>query len=94
MQHIQACLHRGDREAASRTAHSIRGAAATLGANALSQAVLALEAKLRGAPEPSASELADLVAAVTRQLELLLEVVGAPGPGDDPAWGLTAPPGA
>ena len=94
MQHLQACLHRSEREAASRTAHSIRGAAATLGANALSQAVLALEAKLREAPEPTAGEMADLVAAVTRQLELLLEVVGAPGPEDDPAWGLTAPPGA
>jgi two-component system sensor histidine kinase/response regulator len=94
MQQLQACLQRGDREGARRIAHSMRGAAATLGANALSQAVLAVEGKLREAPEPPAGELADPVATVTRQLELLLEVVGASGPEDDQSWGLTTPPGA
>ncbi len=94
VQQLQASLQRGDREGARRIAHSIRGAAATLGAQALAQAVLALEARLREAPEPPAAELADPVAAVTSQLDLLLHVAGAPGLGDDQVCGLAAPSGA
>ena len=55
--------------------------AATLGANALSDAVRAVEVRLLEIPDDSIDiDLAVLMAEVTRQLERLLETVGDHSP--------------
>ncbi len=87
MRTLQACLQRGAFDEAGRIAHSIRGAAATLGAHSVSRAIEAVETTLRETPTSSMVELSAQVAAVTRELERVLAVVGetvvaAPGEGD------------
>ncbi|MEF8699382.1 MAG: PAS domain S-box protein [Candidatus Accumulibacter sp. UW20] len=81
MRELRACLQHGALNEASRIAHSLKGVAAMLGANALSDAARALETKLREGPEISGNEMTDLMAAVTFQLEQLMEVVEEPEPG-------------
>ena len=73
---LQACLQRGDAEAALRVVHDIQGAAATLGATAVCEAVGAVELKLRDGPVHGTDDTADLTAAVAQQLDRLLDVVG------------------
>jgi HPt (histidine-containing phosphotransfer) domain-containing protein len=94
MQDLRACLLRGDAAAATRIVHSMRGAAATLGAQALAQAARAVETRLRETPEPPASELAEAVAALSLQVNRLPKLIGAGGPPEAPAPGLDGPPGA
>jgi CheY-like chemotaxis protein/HPt (histidine-containing phosphotransfer) domain-containing protein len=79
MQALQACIERGAQEDARRIAHRIRGVAATLGATGLFNAVGNVEAKLRECPGMAVGDMAGLVAAASRQLELLLEIVGDGG---------------
>ena len=78
---LEKCLANGSRGDARRIAHSLKGVAATLGANALSDAVRAVEVRLLEIPDDSIDiDLAVLMAEVTRQLERLLETVGDHSP--------------
>lgn len=47
MSRLEECLAGGDREAARRMAHTLKGTAATLGADALSVTAASLEARLK-----------------------------------------------
>jgi len=75
MQECISHLQRGDYQEARRVIHTLKGVAATLGANDLSDAALALELKLRESPHISEEEMNGLMAAVTLQLERLIKVV-------------------
>ena len=80
MPELLACVERGEPDVAEGMAHAIRGAAVTLGATALAEAVRVVEMRLREAPGTPACELAPQAAVVTLELERLLDVVGAPPP--------------
>ena len=78
MEALADCLRRGAHEDARRIAHTLKGVAATLGANALSNAALAVEMKLRERPEITGGEMGDLLTAVTVRLERLIEAACKP----------------
>lgn len=80
MKEFGGSLSSGDLDKARRIAHSIRGAATTLGANALSQAVWVLETRLSEVPGPRAGEMAEPMAVVNEQLEHLMALVEQRGP--------------
>ena len=74
---LETCLANGAREDARRIAHSLKGVAATLGANALAEAARAVEVRLHEMPDGAiGADLAAAMAEVTRQIERLLETVG------------------
>ncbi len=76
MAKLAACLQTGTREDARRIAHNLKGVAAMLGANALSQAARTLEDSLRReADDRSDAELPIQMATVRRRLEELLAIV-------------------
>jgi HPt (histidine-containing phosphotransfer) domain-containing protein len=80
MQKVHAVLARGGLEEARATAHSIRGAAGTLGAHAVSAAVSNLESALHAMPTASPALIAERIDAVIEQLDRLLAAVGEPVP--------------
>lgn len=67
MDALGQALARGDRGAAIRLAHTLKGLAGTLGAGALQRSAAALEQRLAGAEQPGA--LAPLIEQTTRALE-------------------------
>ena len=74
---LATCLANGAQGDARRIAHSLKGVAATLGANALAEAARAVEVRLREMPNDSIDvDLSASMADVTRLLERLLETVG------------------
>ncbi|MBI5792261.1 MAG: PAS domain S-box protein [Rhodocyclales bacterium] len=76
MAKLAACLQTGTREDARRIAHNLKGVAAMLGANALSQAARTLEDSLRReADDRSDAELPIQMAMVSRRLDELLAIV-------------------
>jgi len=76
MHKLAACLQSGADADARRIAHSLKGVAATLGANALAAAAGAVETHLRERPAATADELRELMADVTALLERLIEKIG------------------
>ena len=73
---LAACLQSGARDEARGIAHSLKGVAATLGADALSQAARTLEDTLRREPDDHAdAELPIQMATVSRRLDELLAIV-------------------
>ena len=76
MAELRACLQRGDPKAAIGIAHALRGAAATLGAQGMVEALQAVETMLRASPQSSAADVAAPLAAVSLQLERLRAIVG------------------
>ncbi|MEW6371688.1 MAG: response regulator [Pseudomonadota bacterium] len=79
---IRAWLAQGDRAAAARLAHRLRGVAANLGANEVAAQALQLEEALRGADAAHlALRLADLDAAMAQVVDAMHEL-GPAEPGD------------
>jgi two-component system sensor histidine kinase/response regulator len=68
---LKAALASGDRAEALRTAHTVKGVAATLGAMPLSAAAVAVEATLKGTSDPEPAQLE----AFRTELEALLTVL-------------------
>jgi PAS domain S-box-containing protein len=68
-------LEQGDVRAATLTAHSLKGVAATLGATELAAAARELEVKLREGGLPGDAALHPLVAQIARTLEPLVELI-------------------
>jgi two-component system sensor histidine kinase/response regulator len=80
---LQTAMATGDTVAARRAAHSLKGAAATIGAASLSEAAGALEAKLAGGVsfdslEPRAAALETQLAALKSRLSAALAALAAP----------------
>lgn len=73
----------GDRAAARRLAHDLKGVAGSVGADALAEAALQLDLALR-APTDSAAECAALAAAVVAKLQALQQVLAEALPADPP----------
>jgi HPt (histidine-containing phosphotransfer) domain-containing protein len=85
---VRGALAAGDRELALRTAHTVRGVAANLGAHAVAEAAAALEACLKG---PAAGATTESVAAALQGFEReLAQQIGALRT----ALGITALPGS
>jgi PAS domain S-box-containing protein len=76
MQEVETSVRQGDHDRARRIVHTLGGVAAMLGATALSGAVAVLESRLRATPAVDTSDIEKLTAAVSQQLQLLLEIVG------------------
>jgi CheY-like chemotaxis protein len=84
---IRAALAEGDTGTAERVAHSLKGVAATLGANALSEAASHAEAAIRNGKDAQAE-----VQTLTRSLETLLADLHAALP-DEAGNGASVPAG-
>ena len=70
MTRLQAALAQGDQGGAQRLAHTLRGTAATLGADQLASTVQRLESALRASPS-AAADLEAAIASVDDQLAML-----------------------
>jgi two-component system sensor histidine kinase/response regulator len=82
MTELVAALAAGQPDKARRIAHTLKGTAATLGANGLSGAAQALEAGLReGGGSMQAAELQPQIDAVAAALQRIATLLG-PGPGE------------
>ncbi len=77
MRKLDAYLEGGAHVDAIRTAHSLKGVAATLGACALSDAAATVEEHLRQHPEATATDILPLTAQVSTLLETLHEMVAS-----------------
>jgi PAS domain S-box-containing protein len=78
---IRGALAAGDRGAAERAAHSLKGAAGTLGAGAVSQAAAKLEVAIRDGknPNPGLAALARAVAEAVQAIRIALASTAASG---------------
>ncbi len=94
---VRSALGAGDRAAAVRAAHSLKGSAGTIGAGALESAAGALEARLAAGQDPEplalamlAADLASLVACIEGALTTMPAAVPAVPEGNAAAHGATA----
>lgn len=88
---IAQALANGDRQSAERLAHSVKGAAAAVGAERVRQEALQLEQTLRRGGEVGLTELRSVLSTLTRSLNVAL----APeGQGSEPGLVGPAGPGA
>jgi len=80
---IRAALANDDAATAERTAHSLKGSAATLGANILSEAAARAETAIRNRQdiEPAIEALGSVLASVMSELRLVLPGNGGNGAG-------------
>ena len=69
---METRLEAGDRDAARRLAHTLKGSSATLGAESLAASAARLDAMLRNESEPPAEDaLAAELSAITREFDVL-----------------------
>lgn len=89
---IRAALATGDREAATRVAHTLKGLAGNIGAHAVAEAAGEVEARLRQGANSDCASLADL----DRELQGLIERIeeSLPGLVEPPASETPAQPAA
>ncbi len=80
MAQIEARLREGKREEARRIAHTLKGVAATLGADALADAARSVEERLREPTETSRENIEDLLVIVAARLNSMLAMIGDPPP--------------
>ena len=73
---MRACLLRHAPDEARRIAHSLRGAAATLGVAVIAEAAQQIEMLLREDPDRPADDLAEPMRAVDLQLQRLQLLLG------------------
>ncbi len=78
---ISACLQRNDLETAVRHAHTVRGIAANLGAEALAEAAATLEKTLVHNPNMITPHLRTLVVRLTEAVSAIIEHLGSDGAG-------------
>lgn len=96
VQRIESALERDDRATACRHAHSLKGVAATIGADELAAVATTVEDYLRqgGDPDPALEQLDTTVSALLVPLREWLESHppgGAPAPGEERASGRSEP---
>ncbi len=75
---LQVCLQGHAHAEARRIAHTLKGAAATLGAKALAEAAACVEDQLRGSAASAADGMATLLAAIDEQIERLAQTLDLP----------------
>ena len=75
MSDLEACLQHGAPADARRIAHTLKGVAATLGANTLAEAARVLELQLHDTAEVNGKEMSAAILAVSTQLEKLRAAV-------------------
>lgn len=79
---MQDCLQRHAPDEARRIAHSLRGAAATLGVLSMAEGAQQIETLLREDLTRPADDLSGPMQAVELQLQRLQQVLGEPDPAD------------